>query len=156
MMCFLAQQREDPSPCSSGSAAECLATSTSAQLAAVGSASTTSTQSAADGPAATSNAQVDHDDRPTSQEGEMVGDLAATFQPELFCLSPQSPASGSPLLPFNELKSLLMTKFDKSEKTRPSDFLFQTVRFWQFQRKAKEWAKFEDLKIKVFWSKKMG
>jgi hypothetical protein len=105
MMCFLAQQREDSSPCYSGPAAEWPVASTSAQPAADGPASSTSTQPAVDGPAATSSAQVDHDSGPTSQEGEMTGDLATTFQPELFCLSPQSPVSGSPLLPFDELKT---------------------------------------------------
>jgi hypothetical protein len=40
-----------------------------------------------------------------------------------------------------------MTKFGKSEKTGPYSFLFRTVRFWQFQSKAKEEAKFKDLKI---------
>jgi hypothetical protein len=33
-----------------------------------------------------------------------------------------------------------MTKFGKSGKTGPSDFLFWTVLFWQFQSKAKEGA----------------
>jgi hypothetical protein len=37
-----------------------------------------------------------------------------------------------------------MTKFRKSKKTGPSGFLFRTVRFWQFQSKAKKGAKFED------------
>jgi hypothetical protein len=42
---------------------------------------------------------------------------------------------------------VLMTKFGRSEKTGPSSFLFQVVRFQQFQSKIKEEAKFEDLKI---------
>jgi hypothetical protein len=41
----------------------------------------------------------------------------------------------------------LITKFGKSEKTRLSDFLFRTIRFYQFQGKAKKGAKLEDLKI---------
>jgi hypothetical protein len=40
-----------------------------------------------------------------------------------------------------------MVKFGKAEKTGCSGFLFQIVRFWQFQVKTKEGAKFEDLKI---------
>jgi hypothetical protein len=40
-----------------------------------------------------------------------------------------------------------MTKFGKSKKTKLSGLLFQNIRFWQFQSKAKEEAKFEDLKI---------
>jgi hypothetical protein len=44
-------------------------------------------------------------------------------------------------------KKLLMTKFGKSEKIGPSGSLFQIVRFWQFQSKAKEGAEFKDLKI---------
>jgi hypothetical protein len=39
-----------------------------------------------------------------------------------------------------------MTKFGKSGKIGPSDSLFCIVRFWQFQSKAKEGAKLEDLK----------
>jgi hypothetical protein len=35
-----------------------------------------------------------------------------------------------------------------AEKTGCSDFLFRIVRFWQFQVKTKEGAKFKDLKIK--------
>jgi hypothetical protein len=42
---------------------------------------------------------------------------------------------------------LLMTKFDKSEKIGLFDLLFWNIRFRQFQSKAKEDAKFEDLKI---------
>jgi hypothetical protein len=41
-----------------------------------------------------------------------------------------------------------MTKFGMAETTGCSDFLFRIVRFWQFQVKTKEGAKFEDLKIK--------
>jgi hypothetical protein len=40
-----------------------------------------------------------------------------------------------------------MTKFGESGKTGLSDFLFRTIRFWQFQDEIKEWAKFKDLKI---------
>jgi hypothetical protein len=40
-----------------------------------------------------------------------------------------------------------MTKFGKSEKTGLSSFLFRNIWFWQFQGKAKEGAKIEDLKI---------
>jgi hypothetical protein len=40
-----------------------------------------------------------------------------------------------------------MTKFGESGKTGLSDFLFRAIRFWQFQDKIKEWAKFKDLKI---------
>jgi hypothetical protein len=40
-----------------------------------------------------------------------------------------------------------MTKFSKFEKTRLSNFLFQTIQFWQFQDKIKKGAKLKDLKI---------
>jgi hypothetical protein len=40
-----------------------------------------------------------------------------------------------------------MIKFSKDEKTGCIGFLFQIVRFWQFQVKTKEGAKLEDLKI---------
>jgi hypothetical protein len=40
-----------------------------------------------------------------------------------------------------------MTKFGKSKKIGSSDFLFQTIRFQQFQSKVKEEAKLEYLKI---------
>jgi hypothetical protein len=40
-----------------------------------------------------------------------------------------------------------MTKFDKSGKTGLSGFLCWTIRFWHFQDKTKEEAKFKDLKI---------
>jgi hypothetical protein len=40
-----------------------------------------------------------------------------------------------------------MTKFSTSEKTVLSGFLFQNIRFWQFQGKTKGGAKLEDLKI---------
>jgi hypothetical protein len=42
---------------------------------------------------------------------------------------------------------VLMSKFDKSRKIGLSGFLFQTIRFWQFQRKTKERVKLKDLKI---------
>jgi hypothetical protein len=47
----------------------------------------------------------------------------------------------------NYWNQLLMIKFDKSKKTGLSDFLFQNIRFWQFQGKAKKGAKIKDLKI---------
>jgi hypothetical protein len=40
-----------------------------------------------------------------------------------------------------------MTKFIKFGKIGSSDFLFWIVRFRQFQKKAKERAKLEDLKM---------
>jgi hypothetical protein len=40
-----------------------------------------------------------------------------------------------------------MIKFGKSKKPGSSSFLFWTVRFRQFQSKAKEGDKFEDLMI---------
>jgi hypothetical protein len=40
-----------------------------------------------------------------------------------------------------------MNKFGKVEKTGCFRFLFQIVRFWQFQVKTKEGAKLKDLKI---------
>jgi hypothetical protein len=40
-----------------------------------------------------------------------------------------------------------MTKFGKSEKTGLSDLPFWNIRFWQFQSKAKQRVKLEDLKI---------
>jgi hypothetical protein len=49
-----------------------------------------------------------------------------------------------------------MTKFRKSKKTGPSGFLFQTIRFWQFQSKAKKGAKFEDLKIQGVLNQEKG
>jgi hypothetical protein len=42
---------------------------------------------------------------------------------------------------------VLMTKFGKSGKTTLSCLLFRNIWFWQFQSKAKEEAKFKDLKI---------
>jgi hypothetical protein len=42
---------------------------------------------------------------------------------------------------------VLMTKFGKSGKTGQFGLLFRNIRFWQFQSKAKEEAKFKDLKI---------
>jgi hypothetical protein len=42
---------------------------------------------------------------------------------------------------------LLMTKFGLAGKTGCFDFLFWTVRFWQFQNMNNTWAKLEDLKI---------
>jgi hypothetical protein len=49
-----------------------------------------------------------------------------------------------------------MTKFDKYEKTRPSDFLFQTIWFWQFQDETDEAAKLDDLKIQCVLMHKKG
>jgi hypothetical protein len=49
-----------------------------------------------------------------------------------------------------------MTKFGESRKTGLSDFLFRTIRFWQFQDKIKEWAKFKDLKIQGVLRNKKG
>jgi hypothetical protein len=43
--------------------------------------------------------------------------------------------------------TLLMTKFGKSGKTGLPGLLFRNIWFRQFQSKAKEEAKFEDLKI---------
>jgi hypothetical protein len=40
-----------------------------------------------------------------------------------------------------------MTKFDKFGKIRPFGFLFQTIWFWQVQRRIKAGAKLEDLGI---------
>jgi hypothetical protein len=40
-----------------------------------------------------------------------------------------------------------MTKFGESGKIELSDFLFQNIRFWQFQGKIKKGAKLQDLKI---------
>jgi hypothetical protein len=42
---------------------------------------------------------------------------------------------------------VLIIKFDKSRKTGTSDFPLWTVQFQQFQNKAKERAKLEDLKV---------
>jgi hypothetical protein len=42
---------------------------------------------------------------------------------------------------------VLMTKFGRSEKIRPSGFLFWNIWFWQFQNRNMTRAKFEDLKI---------
>jgi hypothetical protein len=50
----------------------------------------------------------------------------------------------------------LMTKFGKSTKIRPSGSLLWTVRFRQFQSKAKEGAKFKDLKIKGVLKQEKG
>jgi hypothetical protein len=49
-----------------------------------------------------------------------------------------------------------MTKFGKSGKIGPFGFLFRTVWFWQFQSKAKEGAKFEDLKIQCVLKQENG
>jgi hypothetical protein len=49
-----------------------------------------------------------------------------------------------------------MAKFGKSEKTGLSDFLFQIIQFWQFQGKAKEWAKIKDLKIQYILRHEKG
>jgi hypothetical protein len=51
---------------------------------------------------------------------------------------------------------MLMTKFGKSTKIRPSGSLLWTVRFRQFQSKAKEGAKFKDLKIKGVLKQEKG
>jgi hypothetical protein len=51
---------------------------------------------------------------------------------------------------------VLMTKFGKSEKIGPSGFSFRTVRFRQFQSKAKEEAKLEDLKIQGVLKQEKG
>jgi hypothetical protein len=51
---------------------------------------------------------------------------------------------------------VLMTKFGKSRKTGPSGFLLRTVQFWQFQSKAKEGAKFKDLKIQGVLKEEKG
>jgi hypothetical protein len=56
------------------------------------------------------------------------------------------PTADSPSTMAEAVLSLLMIKFDKSNKTVSSDFLFRT--FWfRFHSKAKEKTKFEDLKI---------
>jgi hypothetical protein len=55
-----------------------------------------------------------------------------------------------------DLSQLLMTKFGKSEKTRLSSLLFWNIRFLQFQSKAKEEAKFEDLKIQDILKQEKG
>jgi hypothetical protein len=49
-----------------------------------------------------------------------------------------------------------MTKFDMCEKTGLSGLLFRNIRFWQFQSKAKEEAKFEDLKIQTVLKQEKG
>jgi hypothetical protein len=49
-----------------------------------------------------------------------------------------------------------MTKFGESEKIELSDFLFQNIRFWQFQGKIKEGAKLQDLKIQGILSHGKG
>jgi hypothetical protein len=49
-----------------------------------------------------------------------------------------------------------MTKFGKSEKIGPSGFSFRTVQFRQFQSKAKEEAKLEDLKIQGVLKQEKG
>jgi hypothetical protein len=49
-----------------------------------------------------------------------------------------------------------MIKFGKSEKTGPSSFLFWTIRFWQFQIKAKDGAKFKDLLIQGVFKQETG
>jgi hypothetical protein len=49
-----------------------------------------------------------------------------------------------------------MTKFGKSEKTGPYGSLFWIVRFQQFQSKAKEGAKFKDLKIQGVLKQEKG
>jgi hypothetical protein len=49
-----------------------------------------------------------------------------------------------------------MTKFGKSGKTGLSGLLFQNIRFWQFQSKSKEEAKFKDLKIQGVLKQEKG
>jgi hypothetical protein len=49
-----------------------------------------------------------------------------------------------------------MTKFGKSGKIRLSSLLFRNIRFQQFQSKAKEEAKFEDLKIQGVLKQEKG
>jgi hypothetical protein len=49
-----------------------------------------------------------------------------------------------------------MTKFGKAEKTGCSNFLLQTVRFWQFQNMKKTGAKLGDLKIQVVLKQEEG
>jgi hypothetical protein len=49
-----------------------------------------------------------------------------------------------------------MTKFGKSGKMGPSGFPFRTIRFWQFQSKAKEEANLEDLKIQGVLEQEKG
>jgi hypothetical protein len=51
---------------------------------------------------------------------------------------------------------LLMTKFGKSGKTGLSGLLFRNIRFWQFQSKVKEEAKFEDLQIQSVLKQEKG
>jgi hypothetical protein len=49
-----------------------------------------------------------------------------------------------------------MTKFGKSRKIKLSSLLFRNIRFQQFQSKAKEEAKFEDLKIQGVLKQEKG
>jgi hypothetical protein len=49
-----------------------------------------------------------------------------------------------------------MTKFGKSRKTGLSGLLFWNIQFWQFQSKAKEEAKFKDLKIQSILKQENG
>jgi hypothetical protein len=49
-----------------------------------------------------------------------------------------------------------MTKFDKSEKIGLSSFVFQNIRFLQFQNKNMEGAKREDLRIPVHLRPRKG
>jgi hypothetical protein len=49
-----------------------------------------------------------------------------------------------------------MTKFGKSEKTGLSGLLFRNIQYWQFQSKAKEEAKFKDLKIQGVLKQEKG
>jgi hypothetical protein len=49
-----------------------------------------------------------------------------------------------------------MTKFGKSGKTGLSSLLFWNSRFLQFQSKAKEEAKFKDLKIQGILKQEKG
>jgi hypothetical protein len=54
------------------------------------------------------------------------------------------------------LPCVLMTKFGKAEKTGLSGLPNQSIRFWQFQSKTKEWAKLEDLKIQGVFKQEKG
>jgi hypothetical protein len=49
-----------------------------------------------------------------------------------------------------------MTKFGKSGKTGLSGLLFRNIQYWQFQSKAKEEAKFKDLKIQGVLKQEKG
>jgi hypothetical protein len=49
-----------------------------------------------------------------------------------------------------------MTKFSKSREIGSSDFLFQIIRFWQFQNKTKEEIELKDLKIQYVLKHEKG